>query len=140
VTKSLAGLVAGLLLASLGMRSVPQPMGEEKPEGSNVVIELRIYRIKAGKRNDFVQLFDEKGVGAMEAVGMRILGQFTSLEDETTFVYLRAFASQVERQRQSEAFYGGRAWKEEFEKEVLAMIEDSSNVLLLRPTAGSRIR
>lgn len=134
------GLLAGLLLVASDRLRSPASTMAGAHGASDPVIELRIYTIKPGRRDAFVRLFEEKGVAPQEAVGMRILGQFVSLEDDRTFVWLRAFPSEEERQRQRDRFYGSRIWKEELEAEFLPMIDDYSNVRLLRPTSGSKLR
>ena len=105
-----------------------------------MVLEVRIYKIRAGMRDRFVEFFDERALAAQQEIGMRILGQFTSLEDETTFVWLRAFANEEERTHQKEAFYEGPVWKNELEAEAMSMIEDYSNVILVSPTTRSAIQ
>ena len=44
-----------------------------------MVLEVRIYKIHAGKLDRFVKIFDDRALAAQQEVGMRILGQFTSL-------------------------------------------------------------
>ncbi len=105
-----------------------------------MILEVRIYKIREGMRDRFVEFFDERALAAQQDVGMRILGQFTSLDDETTFVWLRAFSNEEERTRQKEAFYEGPVWKNELEAEAMSMVEDYSNVILVTPTPGSAIQ
>jgi hypothetical protein len=52
------------------------------------VVEVRIYTIHEGRREEFVKLYDEVLLPAQHAFGLNVLGQFTSLDDEQTFVWL----------------------------------------------------
>lgn len=102
------------------------------------IVEIRTYRVKPGMREEFVRFF-EKTLAAQAEVGLRVPGQFRSLDDENTFVWIRAFRDQKERQEQSRAFYFGPAWLGERQQEAVRLIE-SAEVMLLEPTARSLIR
>jgi hypothetical protein len=74
------------------------------------VIEVRIYTIHEGKREEFVKLYDEVLLPAQRRFGLEVLGQFTSLDDDNTFVWLRRFDNQEERRRKWDEFYGSDLW------------------------------
>ena len=103
------------------------------------IVEIRMYKIKPGMRDAFVKFFEEKTLVPQGEVGMRVLGQFRSLEDDETFVWVRAFRNQEERNRQILAFYGGELWLKELSAEAMSMIV-STEVLLVEPTAESLLR
>ena len=119
----------------------PQPPQPVNPrlDAANGIVEIRMYKIKPGMRDAFVKFFEEKTLAPQGDVGMRVLGQFRSLEDDDTFVWVRAFSSQEERNRQTVAFYGGELWLEELSMEAQSML-DSAEVLLVEPTAKSPLR
>jgi hypothetical protein len=96
------------------------------------IVELRQYRLKPGRRDDLVDVFEEHFVESQEEEGMSVIGTFRNLDDEAKFVWLRGFSSMPERRRGLEAFYGGPVWKANRERANDTMI-DSDNVLLLRP-------
>jgi hypothetical protein len=104
------------------------------------VIEVRIYTIHAGKREEFVKLYDEVLLPAQRQFGLEVLGQFTSLDDQQTFVWLRRFASQEERQRKWEQFYGSDLWWNQLGPRANPLMQDTSNVIAVQPTPGSAIR
>jgi hypothetical protein len=55
-----------------------------------MVVEMRTYKIKPGKRTEFLQIFRERSIPAHAGIGMKILGPFLSLEDPNTlFLYAR---------------------------------------------------
>lgn len=101
-----------------------------------MILEVRRYEIEPGRREEFVRFFDDEVAPAMRACGMHIVGQFVSTEDETTFIYLRSFASAEQRDEQSEAFYGSAAWLEGMRDRAMAM-ETGWHVDVVTPTPGS---
>jgi hypothetical protein len=105
-----------------------------------MIIEVRIYKLRPGLRERFITFFEEKALPAQEQYGMRILGQFRSTEQEDTFVWLRAFEDETQRETQKRAFYESALWKETLEQEAFSMIEDYTNVFVVEPTAGSRLQ
>ena len=108
------------------------------PHGAaNRVLEIRIYRIRQGKRDAFAEFFNTKTVAPQEADGMRVLGQFKDLEDDDCFVWLRGFPDLETRDLRKAAFYEGELWLKRLEEEAFAMIEDYSNVWLVTPARHS---
>jgi quinol monooxygenase YgiN len=104
------------------------------------VIEVRIYTIHEGKRDEFVKLFDEVLAPAQRESGLDVVGQFVSLDDDRTFVWLRRFESQEERRRKWDEFYGSDLWKKELGPRANPLMEDSDNVIAVEPTPGSLIQ
>ena len=127
-----------LRLADVMPQQPPQPVNP-RLDTANGIVEIRMYKIKPGMRDAFVKFFEEKTLAPQGEVGMRVLGQFRSLVDENTFVWIRAFRSHAERQKLTLDFYGSKLWTETLSKEALAMI-DSTEVLLVEPTAESKLR
>ena len=87
-----------------------------------------------------VKLYDEVLLPAQQKFGLDVLGQFTSLDDENTFVWLRRFESQEERKRKWDEFYGSDLWRNELGPRANPLMKDTSNVIAVQPTPGSRIQ
>jgi NIPSNAP len=104
------------------------------------VIEVRIYTIHQGKRDEFVKLYDEVLLPAQREFGLDVLGQFVSVDDDQTFVWLRRFDSEEERRRKWDEFYGSDLWKNELGPRANPLMKDSSNVIAVEPTPGSAIQ
>jgi quinol monooxygenase YgiN len=96
------------------------------------VVELRQYTLHPGQRDVLIDLFEREFVETQEACGMRLFGQFRDLDNPDRFVWLRGFRNMDERTAALTAFYGGATWKTH-RNEANATIDDSDNVLLLRP-------
>jgi quinol monooxygenase YgiN len=96
------------------------------------VIELRQYRMKPGRRDDLIALFERAFVESQEIHGMSLLGQFRDLDAPGHFVWMRGFESMVARKAALEGFYGGPVWQAHREA-ANATLDDNDDVLLLKP-------
>lgn len=96
------------------------------------VIELRQYRMKPGRRDDLIALFEREFVESQEACGMSLLGQFRDLDAPGHFVWMRGFESMAARKAALEGFYGGLVWQAHREA-ANATLDDNGDVLLLKP-------
>lgn len=106
-----------------------------------MLVEIRRYIVKPGRRDEFVRFFQGEVRPAMEAAGMRILGVYVGVEDSRSFFYLRGFHTSEERDRQLSSFYQGAVWLENLRERALAM-EESFRVELVSSVddAGSTDR
>ncbi len=98
----------------------------------STVVELRNYRLRPGRRDELIELFEREFVEAQEAEGISLVGLFRDADHPDAFVWVRAFAGMDERKRALEAFYGGPVWRSHREAANATMV-DSDNVLMLRP-------
>lgn len=122
-----------LLLLTLGLMTMT--IQAESLATSSSVLELRQYRLFPGKREQMIAAFDAHLVETQESVGMSLLGQFRDLDDPNRFTWLREFPNMEARGQALTSFYGGPVWKEH-RGEVNPLMDDSDNVLLLRPAAA----
>lgn len=96
-------------------------------------VELRRYRMKPGRRDDLIAIFEEHFIEGQEACGMVPVGQYRDLDDDDAFVWFRGFPRFEERAAALEAFYvHSETWRTNRDAANDTMI-DSDNVLLLRP-------
>ena len=96
-----------------------------------MIVELRQYTLREGRRDELIDLFDREFVETQEELGMAVLGQFRDLDRADRFVWLRGFTDMSSRGAGLEAFYTGPVWKEHGPAANATMI-DSDDVLLLR--------
>ena len=95
-----------------------------------MIVEMRTYRLKPGKRAEFLEIFRTKSVPAHDAIGMKILGPFLSLDDPDTFFFMRGFPDLASREPMKAQFYEGELWKNELENLLMPMIEKYDVVLV----------
>ena len=98
---------------------------------SCAVVELRQYTHHPGRRDDLIELFEEKFIAGQVEAGMTVIATFRDLNDADRFVWLRGFPDMVAREKALKAFYGGPLWKANRDAANATLI-DSDNVLLLR--------
>ena len=100
-----------------------------------MIVEVRSYRIKPGRRAEFIELFETRAVPALRSHGMKILGPLLDVENPNKFVWLRSFPSLDDRDRMKDAFYGSELWKNELEAIAMPML-DSYDVILCETAPG----
>ena len=100
-----------------------------------MIVEVRSYRIKPGKRDEFIQLFETRAIPAQRTYGMKVTGPFLDVENPNKFVFLRSFPSLDERERMKNDFYEGELWKNELESIAMPMLE-SYDVILCETSPG----
>jgi hypothetical protein len=100
-----------------------------------VIVEVRSYRIKPGRRDEFIEFFETRSIPALRSYGMGVVGPFIDLENPNKFVWLRTFPSLEERERMRDVFYGGDPWKSELEDIAMPMLE-SYDVILCETSLG----
>ena len=100
-----------------------------------MVVEMRTYKLKPGKRAEFLEIFRSKSMAAHAAIGMRILGPFLSIEDPDSFFFMRGFPDLASREPMKAKFYDGPLWKNELEAVLMPMI-DRYDVVVIDDTNG----
>src|SRR5438477_12272806 len=88
-----------------------------------MIIEMRTYKIKPGRRGEFLKTFESKSVPEHQKIGMKILGPSLSVADADTFFFMRAFPDLESRVPLNVQFYEGILWNEELEQELTPMVE-----------------
>jgi hypothetical protein len=101
--------------------------------GDTMIIEMRTYKIKPGRRTEFLEIFRTRSVPAHAEIGMRILGPFLSIEDPDTFFFMRGFPDLPSREPMKAKFYEGELWKRELEALLMPMIDRYDVVLVDDP-------
>lgn len=95
-----------------------------------MIIEMRTYKLKPGKRDEFLAIFRNKSMPAHAAIGMKILGPWLSIENPDTFFFMRGFPDLASREPMKARFYEGQLWKQELEQLLMPMIERYDVVLV----------
>lgn len=103
------------------------------------VIELRQYRMKPGRRDALIDLFEREFVESQEACGMSLLGQFRDLDAPGHFVWMRGFEAMEARKAALEGFYGGPVWQAHREAANATLADNDDVLLLTPPLAAARL-
>ena len=103
-----------------------------------MIIEMRTYKTKPGKRTQFLEIFRSKSIPAHKNIGMKIIGPFLSVEDADTFFFMRGFPDLPSREPMKAKFYEGELWKGELEGIMMPMLEKYDVVLVDDPDGQVR--
>lgn len=106
------------------------------------ILELRMYTVRKGRRDEMIELFDRELIEPREDVGIQIIGQFRDVDNSKRWTWLQGFNDMQSRAEALNAFYTSSAWKANA-KAANATIVDSGNVLLLhpaRPDSGFKLK
>jgi hypothetical protein len=98
-----------------------------------MIIEMRTYRTKPGRRTEFLETFRSKSIPAHAEIGMKILGPFLSVEDPDTFFFMRGFPDLFSREPMKAKFYEGELWKRELENTLMPILEKYEVVVVEDP-------
>jgi hypothetical protein len=98
-----------------------------------MIVEMRTYKTKPGKRAEFLEIFRARSVPAHLGIGMKLLGPFLSVEHPDTFFFMRGFPDLAWREAMKAQFYEGELWKGELESVLMPMLEKYEVVLVEDP-------
>jgi len=103
--------------------------------------EFRRYRIKDGKRDQWVRFMEEEIIPFQVSKGMVVCGSFIDQENPEIYFWIRRFDSESDKEALYEAVYQSDHWKENISPRVGDMLDrESIQVTRLEPTAKSVIR
>ena len=99
------------------------------------IIELREYKIKPGKTQEWLDWMGSEILPYQRGKGMKVLDTYLQTDDDGTdfFVWLREFDSEESRQKLYSETYNDW-WKTEIMPKVFSLIEEQAvSVKLLKP-------
>ncbi len=106
-----------------------------------MIFELRQYKIKTGKRPEWVKLMDEVIIPFQKQMGMNIIGSFIVPEDEDLYIWIRAFDSENQQKDLYDKVYGSDYWKKDVKNAMGDMlIRSDIKVTIMEPTKGSDLQ
>ncbi|MCF2871281.1 NIPSNAP family protein [Octadecabacter sp. G9-8] len=88
-----------------------------------MIIEIRKYTLKPGRREDFVTYFETVNRPALRDAGMLVFGPMRDLDNPDVVHWMRAFENEEQRQKIKDTFYDGPVWTQDVEPVVMPMIE-----------------
>ena len=100
-----------------------------------MIIEMRTYKLKPGKRAEFLEIFRARSMPAHAEIGMKILGPWLAIDDPDTFFFMRDFPDLGSRECMKARFYESELWKQELECLLIPMI-DRYDVVLVDDSHG----
>lgn len=106
-----------------------------------MLFELRQYRIKDGKRDQWVKLMEERIIPFQTQKGVVVVGSFISREEDDLYIWIRRFENEAERKRLYQEIYESDFWINEIKPQSGEMLERESIInTLLEATPKSVLR
>ena len=103
--------------------------------------ELRQYRTRPGKREEWVEFMEGEIIPFQVSKGMVVVGSFVGEEEEDLYVWIGRFESEEEREQLYEAVYESDHWKDVLSPKVGTLIDRERIVVTrIEPTPKSVIR
>jgi len=94
------------------------------------VLELRVFRLRAGTREKFHELFTGGALPLLERHGITVIDAGPSALDDTRYYVIRAFPSVEDRAEALARYYGSEEWLTRYDEPVMAMIDNYHTVVL----------
>jgi hypothetical protein len=103
--------------------------------------ELRQYRVKPERRDEWVKLMEETIIPFQIAQGMVVVGSFVGEQEEDLYVWMRRFDSEEQREALYAKVYQSDTWQNEISPRVGEML-DRERIVVTRlvPTPKSVLR
>ncbi|MGH3816012.1 MAG: NIPSNAP family protein [Pseudonocardiaceae bacterium] len=101
------------------------------------LLEMRLFKVHPGTRAEFDRISREGTIPMMRRYGINVIAFGPSLNNDDGYFLLRAFPSEQERVRQSQAIYATAEWEANYEGPVMSMIDDYWTSVM--PTASHLI-
>ena len=106
-----------------------------------MLFELRQYRIKNGKRDQWVKLMEEQIIPFQTSRGVVVVGSFIAREEKDLYVWIRRFENEEERQRLYKEIYESDFWINEIRPQSEGLLDRESIInTLLEATPKSVLR
>jgi len=81
--------------------------------------ELRLYRIRDGQMDAWLELMEGEIIPFQASKGMVITASFRGEDDPNSYVWIRRFEDEAERARLYDDVYGSEHWKTEISPRVV---------------------
>lgn len=88
-----------------------------------MILEIRHYTLKPGRREEFIRFFEQSNRGALRDAGMLVFGPLRDLENDNKVHWMRAFTSMEEREKLKGDFYEGPVWNKRIEPVAMPIID-----------------
>jgi hypothetical protein len=106
-----------------------------------MLFELRQYRTRPGRREEWVRLMEETIIPFQVSKGIVIVGSFVGEAEDDLYVWIRRFDSEQERERIYREVYESDFWKEQITPKVPDLLDRERIVVTrLMPTPRSVLR
>ena len=96
----------------------------------NRLIEIRLYKLKAGEGSAFHRVVVEQGIPLLRQWGTEVVTCGLSTHEPDAYFLVRSYESLADRTARQEAVYGSEAWLTGPREALVGRIESHLNTLL----------
>lgn len=94
------------------------------------LLEIRLFTLHPGTRAEFFRISQEGTIPMMRRMGINVVAHGPSLNNDNGYFLLRAFRSEEERVKLSQALYATPEWESTYDAPVTAMIADYETAVM----------
>jgi hypothetical protein len=94
------------------------------------VIEMRVYNLKPGTRDDLHRLMLERAYPMLKRWNVDVVAFGPSLDEENAYYLIRSYADVVDLRQSQDAFYGSDEWRQGPREPILALIESYASAVI----------
>lgn len=95
-----------------------------------MILDVRVYRIRAGKRDEFHALARDETIPMARRFGQEVVDFGPSTHDADSYYLIRAFPSIDERTEALARFYESEEWRTKYDARVMRLIESYQTAVL----------
>jgi hypothetical protein len=100
--------------------------------------ELRQYKVRPGKMQEWLKVMEEEIIPFQVAKGMVITGSYRGEADDSVYVWMRRFESEAQREALYKSVYESDHWKKEIAPRIPDLLDREKMVITrIVPTAHS---
>lgn len=105
------------------------------------IFEVRIYPVREGGMDEWVEFMHQKVRPFIEDKGMKVEAMFRGLEDPNRYIFIRSFKDAEARAALTEAVYGSQDWQDNYKPTVRRLVDVENSVIhVMEETAESPLK
>jgi hypothetical protein len=94
------------------------------------LLDVRLYRIRPGRRDEFHTLVRDETIPLARRHGHLVVDSGPSWHDEETYYLIRAFPDDQARRLALDDLYGSEEWLLDYDRRVMAFIESYQTAVI----------
>jgi len=94
------------------------------------VIEIRVYKLKPGMRDEFHRRVTEEAIPMLKRWGTDVVAYGPSLHEPDAYHLIRCYADVNDLQQRQDAFYGSDEWRQGPREGILALIDSYASTVI----------
>lgn len=110
-------------------------MSATTSEPDSWLLELRIFVVAPGDRDEFGRLSRDETVPLMRRRGITVVGHGPCLDNDHGYYLLRAYRNEEQRVQSASEMYASEEWLANYEEPVMAMIKHYHTEIMAMPAS-----